>query len=1021
MVGFLIKRPIAVLMTLLGLLALGLVAGRLLPVSLVPDIDIPRISVRIEAPAYSAREIENTVMNPLRMHLMQVNKLIDLKSESRDGSGLISLKFDYGTNIDLAFIEVNEQVDKAVPSLPRGIIRPAVIKASATDIPVFYLDVSLRPDGHPTAAGRQGEQDFLELSNFVDEIIRRRLEQIPQVAMADMSGRSFAEIMVTPRTELLRSIGLQPEAIEATIRAANLSLGNIILRDKQFQYHVRAGGQLVSADDIAGLYLLHQGRVWQLGELCHIETRVREAEGMVLSQNRRAISLAIIKQGDARMQDLKEELHQMVSRFENDYPHLQFSINRDQTQLLHLTLTSLGQTLVVGALLAFLVMFLFLRDPRAPWIIMVTVPAALIISLLFFYMAGMSVNIISVSGLILCIGMMIDNSIIVIDNITRYRKQGKPLYEACVTGTNEVFTPLLSSMLTTCSVFIPLVFLSGLAGALFFDQAMAVSIGLLVSLAVAMTLIPVLYYAIYRKNPDSTKGLLARLNPIDYESLYTRGFHFLMRRQWVVWGAFVLLAALLPLMLMVLEKERMPQMQRKATQVWIDWNENIHLEENLRRINGLLLQLDELVEQSTVQAGSQQFLLESLHNNTRQQSLVYLRAASEKDLAAIEDMTTAFIGQHYPRAILQFRAEGTLFDQVFGDLQPPLELRLRPRQNFGGELALRLQQTVDTLQKAFPLLHFDPVPLQQNLVVKADLQLMALHQVEMGSLQRSLSRIFNENQVITLMDGRAYVPVKVGSRQSNLHQMLQTTAVVNRQGVEVPLHMLVSRSHGADLPVITAGLEGEYFPLALEVQARQLQQTTQTIQRQLQQSNWFEAGFTGSLFARQVLVGELLIIGAVALLLLFFILAAQFESLTLPFIVLLEVPLAMAGALAMLMLFGASLNIMSLIGLVVMAGIIVNDSILKIDTINRLRAGGMSLLRALYTAGHYRLKPILMTSITTIFALLPILFVSGLGSDLQKPLALVVIGGLGLGTFVSLYFIPVFYYYLYRRKGGGKL
>ena len=1018
MVGFLIKRPVAVLMTFLALLVLGLVAGRLMPVSLVPDIDIPRISVRVEAPAYSARELESAVMDRLRLHLMQVNKLVELKSEARDGSGLISLEFDFGTNVDLAYIEVNEQVDKASAGLPRDLNRPAVIKASASDLPVFYLDLSLRPGQSHEAPASQGEQAFLELSNFADEIIRRRLEQIPQVAMADMNGRSFSEIVVTPRSELLHSTGLPLEVIEATIRAANLSLGNIILRDKQYQYHVRAGGQLVNADDIAGLYLLHQGKVWQLGELCHIETRVREAEGMVMSQNSRAISLAIIKQGDARMQDLKAELHQMVRQFENDYPHLQFTVNRDQTKLLDLTLANLGQTMVVGALLAFLVMFLFLRDPRAPWIIMIAVPAALIISLLFFFMAGMSVNIISVSGLILCIGMMIDNSIIVIDNITRYRKQGKSLYEACVVGTNEVFTPLLSSVLTTCSVFIPLVFLSGLAGALFFDQAMAVSIGLLVSLAIAITLIPVLYYALYRKKPVSARGLLARLNPIDYEGLYTRGFHFVMRRQWVVWAVFALLAGLMPLLFLVIDKERMPQMQRQATQVWIDWNENIHVDENLSRIDELLLQLGNLVEQSAVQAGRQQFLLEGLHNNTRQQSLVYLLAASERELAAIENITRTFISRSYPRAILQFREEGNLFDQVFGNRQSPLELRLKPLQNFGSELALHLQQTVVSMQQALPQIHFDPVHLQQNLLLEADLQLMALHQVDMANLQRSLSRIFNENQVITLMDSRAFVPVKVGSRQYDLHHMLQTTTVTSRQGVEVPLHMLVNRSRSADLPVITAGLEGEYFPLPFHVQARDLKKTTHGIRKALQHNKWFEAGFSGSLFTRQVLMRELLIIAAVALLLLFFILAAQFESLTLPFIVLLEVPLAMAGALIMLMLFGASLNIMSMIGLVVMAGIIINDSILKIDTINRLRAGGMSLLRALYTAGHYRLKPILMTSITTIFALLPLLFISGLGGDLQKPLALVVIGGLGLGTFVSLYFIPVFYYYLFRGREG---
>lgn len=1021
MVGFLIKRPIAVLMAFLGIMALGLVAGGYLPVSLVPDIDIPRISVRIEAPAYSARELETAVMDRLRMHLMQVNKLRELRSEARDGSGLISLEFDYGTNVDLAYIEVNEQVDKASATLPRDLNRPAVIKASASDIPVFYLDISLKSPARADGPGAEfSEQQFLELSAFADEIIRRRLEQVPQVAMADMSGRSFAEIVITPNAQMLHSMGLPPEAIEAVIRSANLSMGNIILRDKQYQYHVRAGGQLLNAHDIAGLYLNHQGRIWQLGELCHIETRVRETEGMVFSQNRRAISLAIIKQGDARMQDLKGELHQMVRQFEIDYPHLQFTITRDQTQLLDVTLANLGQTLLLGALLAFLVMFVFLRDPRAPWLIMVAVPAALVASLLFFFLAGISVNIISISGLILCIGMMIDNSIIVIDNISRYRRQGKTIYDACVLGTNEVFTPLLSSVLTTCSVFIPLVFLSGLAGALFFDQAMAVTIGLLVSLIISITLIPVLYHAIYKNKPSGEKGLLKKLNPIDYEGLYTRGFHFVMRRQWVVWSVFAIMLVLLGLFSAVIDKGRLPQMQQQATLLWIDWNENIHVDENRRRVDHLIGHSGQDLVQSAVQVGRQQFLLESLHNSTRQQSLVYLLASSQPGLKEIEDNIRDFLEANYPLAIFQFREEGNLFDQVFGDRQAPLELRLRPLGPYGSALAGHLQSTIDTLQQALPHLMFEPVALQQNLLLEADLQLMALHRVDMGSLQRALSRLFNENQVITLMDSRVFIPVKVGGSGASLDDMMQSAKLLNAQDVEIPLQMLLKRSRTSDLPLITAGLEGEYYPLPLQVDARQAETIMETIRGTLRAGGLFEAGFTGNIFAQQGLLRELMLIGAVALLLLFFILAAQFESLRLPFIVLLEVPLAMAGGMLMLMLFKQTLNIMSMIGMVVMAGIIINDSILKIDTINRLRAGGMSLLRALYTAGHYRLKPILMTSITTIFALVPLLFISGLGGDLQKPLALVVIGGLGLGTFVSLYFIPVFYYYLYRTKTKGK-
>lgn len=1019
MIKFLIQRPIAVIMTYLGIIALGLVAARHLPVALVPDVDIPRITVRLDAPGYPARQIESVMLQRLRIHLMQVNNLNELRSEARDGSGLISLELEHGTNVDLAYIEVNEQVDKALPGLPRDVLRPAVIKASATDIPVFFLDITLKSgtiDG-TEATAQISDREFLELSDFVGEVIRRRLEQLPQVAMADLSGRSFSEIVVTPHMEMLRAMGMPVSVVEEAIVQGNITLGNIFLRDKQFQYHVRVGRQLLGAADIGRLFVHHQGRVWQLSDLAAIETRLSEPQGMVYSHHNRSISLAIIQQAGARMQDLRRELHSLVQHFQNDYPHLQFTITRDQTRLLDITMASLTQTLVIGAMLAFLVMFLFLRDNRAPWLIMLTVPTALVISLLFFHLAGISINIISISGLILAVGMMIDNSIIVIDNISRLRKKEKCLEQACVKGANEVFTPLLSSVLTTCSVFVPLIFISGLAGALFFDQALAVSIGLLASLAVAFTLIPVLYFAFYKAKPAKGESFLVKFNPIDYQKLYTRGFRLVMRNQVAVWIIFGLFLVFLVVFAAVIERERLPRLERQAVLVWVDWNENIHVDENRRRVNKLLHTLGEEVIQHAAQIGQQQFLLESLRKTNPQQSLVYLLTLSERDLNMVESQVRDFFIKNYPNALVELREDGNVFDQIFGDRQPPLEVKLRPVKTPGPHLLPHLRATLDTLRLALPHLDIEPLALRPNILFTANLELMTLHQVDMASLKSSLRRSFGENMVVSLPGSGASLPVKVGGGMAGIAEMNLAGTVTNKVGKEVPLNLLIHRSTHSDLPLIVAGPQGEYYPVQLDIEQKRLEETTQTIRNTLIGNGFFEADLTGGIFARQELMRELLLIGAVALMLLFFILAAQFESIRMPFIVLIEVPLAISGALFMLLLFGATLNLMSMIGMVVTAGIVINDSILKIDTINRLRAGGMSLLRALITAGHYRLKPILMTSITTIFALLPVLFISGLGTDLQKPLALAVIGGLGFGTLVSLFFIPLFYFYLYRRKG----
>ncbi len=1010
-------------MAFLAFLCLGLVATRHLPVNLLPDMDIPRITVRVTAPSYSARQLDSSILKPLRMYLMQASSLRDLRIESRDGSGTISLDFEYGTNIDLAYIAINELVDKASASLPAGVPRPVVIKAGASDIPVFYLDVFLKQQKQERMVGGYDvcrEREFLKLSIFANEVIRRRIEQIPQVAMADITGRAFPEIIITPRMETMRALNMPVEKVEEVIRENTNASASIGIRDKQYRYNLKYENLLLNATDIAQLYLMHEGRVWQLKDLCFIETISRQVEGKVFSVGERAISIAIIKQSDAQMRELKSELHTMAENLKTEYPQLDFKINRDQTALLDYTLSNLYKTLLVGAGLAFLVMMLFLGDARSPLLIIISVPSAVIISLLFFYLAGMSINIISISGLILCTGMMIDNAVIVIDNIGRHREMGKDIYSACSAGTREVFRPLLSSMLTTCSVFIPLVFMGSIAGALFYDQAMAIGIGLLISLAIAVCIIPVYFHLLHRNKKTSSALSVNVPQRFSYRSFYSAGFRYIMRRQYFVLGTCGVLFASMFILLNTLEKKRFPEMPQSAMLLWVDWNEPIHIIENQRRVNELLDRLHVPVLHVNAQMGLQQYHIANTHNSNQQQALVYLQTATPGEIGQAKAAFTAFLRNNYPRAIYRYENEGNLFDYVFDNREPPLELRLKPLKAGGDIGVYELQQTVNKLKQQLPDLDIEPIPLQQNIRLRIDMEMLALHDVDIRTLQTNINRYFGKNQITTLLDGRVQIPVSTGSGINDLQMMMQKHTVRSSKGVDVPVRLLLSPMLESDLQFIVSGREGPYFPVQVNAIPQQLDELTASVMHTVRQDNLFDVSFAGSIFSDENHLRELMVIGSVALLLLFFILAAQFESLKQPFIVLLEVPLAVAGALFMLKLFGESLNIMSLIGLIVMSGIIINDSILKIDTINRLRAGGMPILKALHTAGNYRLKPILITSITTICALLPFLFVGGLGGSLQKPLALAVIGGLGVGTFISIFFIPVFYFYLYRSGENNK-
>lgn len=1007
MVKFLIHRPVAVVMAFLAFLLIGIATTTNLPVSLMPDIDIPVISIRMPASEMPARQLENTVIKPIRNLLKEVNHVESLKSETRDGTAWIELRFRHGTPIDLASVEVNEKVDKAMNFLPRDMRRPEVIRASASDIPVFYLMVNKKEE---TITGNK--EEFLQLSNFTGQVIRKRLEQLPEVALVDMSGLQYPEIKITPNKAYLQNGAFTISQLEQVLRENNIDLGNLLIRDGQYQYNIRFNTRLRDVSDIENVPVNLNGKVVLLRDISDISLQPQKPQGNIKINTNHAVSLAVIKQSDAKMAGLKKELEFLVSRFKEDYPDLDFSITRDQSKLLEYSISNLGQSLLIGGLLAFLVMFLFLRENKAPWLIGISIPVSLLLALLLFYLTGLSINIISLSGLILGVGMMIDNSIIVIDNITQHRQRHSLLNKACEDGTNEVIRPLISSVLTTCAVFIPLIFMKGMAGALFFDQAVAVSIGLIISLIVSITLLPTLYRLFYRKQGNQVK----RARYPRYFHWYETGLKFVLRRQFLSMLIVVLLLAGAAVLWQVLETSRFPKVSQEETVLKIDWNEPVTLDENNIRVNKLFSDIETKPEYIIEEAGKQQYLLNSGEESGTSENKLFIKSNSPDELSKLILELAKYLENNYPAADFSFSESENLFNLAFGKTEAPLIARFSHFHPGDQNYLTELTTLLNDLQSEYQGELKSKLITRNLILLETNPEKLMFYQVDNDELYREIKSAFNVNTVFTINDNNMFVPVSIGNTFQSVYEIIQNITIKNRNGEQIPLSGLVKVSSGIGLKSIVSGKDSEYFPVLLDINPKEFKNVSGKLKEISTAHKSFDLSFGGSILSNREMINELLLIIGVSLLLLYFILAAQFESFLLPIIVLLEVPIDLFGAFLFLKIFGAGINIMSAIGIIVMAGIIINDSILKIDTINKLSDAGNSLVRSIMEAGRRRLKPILMTSITTILAMVPFLFQKGMGAELQKPLALAIIGGMFLGTFVSLYFIPLMYYVLKKRK-----
>lgn len=1004
----LLDRPVSVSMVLLVFIVLGIVGIRRLPVSLIPDVDIPYVTVQVTDPDMSAREMDDAVVKPLRQSLVQIEHLKDIRSEAMDGSATMTLTFEEGGDVDYFYIEVNEKIDRAMGVLPR-IERPKVFKASATDIPAFYINMTLRDNG-----------DFLQMSEFAEDVIVKRIEQLPEVAMVDISGTADREILVVPDQNALTRLGISMDEFENSINSANVSLSNLTIRDGEYHYNVKFRSLAASRQNIADIYFSVGGRQLQIKDVADVLEHEAPRTGLVRSDGQQAVSLAVIKQSEARMADLRKSITEQLDQFSADYPRIAFTMTRDQTELLDYSIRNLLLNIILAIVLVCVIIFLFMKDFRSPLLVSMTIPVSLVISVFVFYLIGLSINIISLSGLLLGVGMMVDNTIVLTDNITARWQKGEALRDAVVKGTREVMGAMLSSVLTTCAVFIPLVFLNGLAGDLFFDQAMAVTIVLLVSYIVTVVLIPVYYWSLYRKLPAfKPHPALVKIAFHAGMRWYDRTVTWFLSHTWMAWALPAVSAAVIVVCGMGMDKEKLPPITYTDAILNINWNEPVTLENNRDRIRSLEGLMEGRLEQSTAMVGAQQFVLNHSGEQSMAEASLYFKCGSAKELKRAKKEMSDYIAQHYPHAITSFSTSGNAFEMVFSEREPMLLARLRPT---GGEglTVVSLRPFLNRLRAEMPDVAFDEPALKEDVLYVSDPERMSLYGVSAEDLVSVLRNSLNGNTLFEIVQGSRSVPVVLGTDVREMEEILAEARVSDRNedglSFDLPVSALMRQTFEQDFKTLVSGGDGNYYPLVLDVPSSQVQQVMSTVRDVAREDGHFDVAFTGSWFSNRDMIRQMIMVLLVALALLFLILASQFESLIQPFIILSEIIIDIAFSLLCLWALDVSINIMSLIGLIVITGIVINDSILKIDTINRLVKEGLEVEAAVHEAGHRRLKAIIMTSLTTILAVALLLNRGNIGADLQYPMALVIIFGMTVGTLVSLFYVPAVYAAIYKRK-----
>jgi HAE1 family hydrophobic/amphiphilic exporter-1 len=1014
-----VRRPVFTSMLTLIVLVLGLVALSRLQIDLLPSIELPTLTVRTQYEGADPIVMERLVTQIVEEIVGTVPGVEEMTSTSYEGNSSVKVSFGWGNDIDTAAMDVQATLEDEISELPDEIVGPRISKFDVDSYPVVILGIS-------------SKLDPVELTQIVEDQIRYRFARIPGVAQVDPWGGFTREVRVELDPAKLNALGLPLNDILDAVRDANLDLPAGKIEQGPYQVTLRAPAEFGDLEQIRNTVIgRHEGALVTLGQIARVKDTYEKLTRMIRVNGDRGLRVAIRKQADANTVEVARRVLEVVDEVNHTFPQIRISPVIDQGNFIERAIANVANSVLYGGSLAVLVLLFFLRDLRSTLVISLAIPISVIATFALLYFGGFTLNLMTLGGLALGVGMMVDSSVVVLENIFRRRQElGSAPEEAAVQGTGEVASAVFAGTVTTLVIFLPLIFVQGVSGVLFKELAYVIMFSLFCALLVSLSLVPMLGSRLLgRRQADTPQGWTARLAQragaafSALENGYRDLLQGVLRLRWTtVLTALGLFAASL-LLVPHIGTEFMPPSDEGEVRISGEMEVGTRLE--------LIDRQTRLLEQRVY--GAVPELVSSVVSVTTSGTRGSSKAKGEIRLS----LTPATQRERSNEAIANDLRK-RLADGV-----PGMKIRVRAPQ--GQFLLERLLANVEGITVEVRGFEMDTLDLLARQVAAAIGEVAGVTDVELsreaGIPQQEIlvdrakiSDVGLSVRDVTEVIETAVAGSKAGeyrvqgnsyrilvqledAEQRSLDEILDLT-LRTPDGELVALRNLVQSRPGFGPVTIERKDQQRLVTVTANVAERDLGSVAADIQSRLDRiprPQGYDLLIAGNYEEQQQAFDELLISLLLALLLVYMVLASQYESFGDPLVVMLSVPLAAIGVILTLFLTHTTLNLQSAIGCIMLGGIVVNNAILLVDQAGRLRREGQDTDAALMEAGRRRLRPVLMTTLTTILALLPLAFGIGEGADAQAPLARAVVGGLSVSTLITLVLIPAVYSLFHRR------
>ncbi|EXJ17003.1 efflux RND transporter permease subunit [Imhoffiella purpurea] len=1019
-----VRRPVFTVMVTLMVMVLGGLSLSRLQVDLLPSIELPTLTVRTEYEGADPIVIERLVTQIVEEIVATVPGIVEMTSSSYEGNSSVRVSFAWGTSIDNLAVDVQATLEDEISELPDDIVGPRISKFDVDSFPVVLLGIS-------------SHLDPVELTQLVENQIRYRFARIPGVAQVDPWGGFTREVRVELDPGKINALGLALNDILDAIEDANLDLPAGKLERGRYEVTLRAPAEFTNLDEIRETVIgRREGTLVTLGQVAKVTDTYEKLTRLIRVNGERGLRLAIRKQAESNTVEVARAVLEQVEAINRDFPQLHIVPVIDQGNFIQRSITNVANSVLYGGALAVLVLLFFLRNLRSTFVISLAIPISVLATFALLYFGGFTLNLMTLGGLALGVGMMVDSSVVVLENVyRRHQSGGEPPPAAAVSGTQEVASAVVAGTITTLTIFLPLIFVRGVPGVLFQELAYVIMFSLVCSLLVALGLVPMLASRLLdERPPGSDKGWTCRLADrtgrwlTALEDAYGTLLRQALRHPWLTITAAAATFAVSLTLAPFIGTEFLPPSDEGEVRVTGEMEVGTRLD----LIDRQTRQMEEIVYAAVPEATSS--VVSVVTSGTRGSAKANGEIRLSLTPAAERSRSNQAIAED-----LRQRLEGRI---------PGMKIRTRaPQGQFLLERLLAGTEGVTVEVRGFDL---DTLGLLAGQVADAIGDVAGVTDVEVSreagipQLQIHMLRDKIADLGLTVRDVTEVVETAVaGSKAGELRTegdsyriLVQLENAEKRSideildltlrtpdGEQVALRNLVTTENGRGPVIVERKDQQRVVSVTANVSGRDLGSVAADVRERLgdiPRPVGYDLTIAGNYEEQQKAFDELLVSLLLALVLVYMVLASQYESLLDPLVVMLSVPVASVGVVLTLLLTDTTLNLQSAIGCIMLCGIAVNNAILLVDQTGRLRAEGLQVREALAEAGRRRLRPILMTTSTTLLALLPLALGIGEGADAQAPLARAVLGGLAASTLITLVLIPAVYSLFHRDSGQSK-